>query len=86
MKGDNINMLAKNLYNPVYLIVNSAYSNTKKEYPKILILWLKIDLLFIVIKSEAISAITGINRGNIIRLFSVGKISLLKFPSQFLSL
>jgi hypothetical protein len=47
---------------------------------------LKIDLFFIVIKSEAMSAIAGINRGNIIRLFSVGKISLLKFPSQFLSL
>ena len=86
IKGEKINIVANNLYKPVYLIANSAYNKTKKEYPKILILLLKIDFLFTTINREEIKAITGINKGNIIRLFNVGMISFLKFPLHFLSL
>ena len=73
-------MLANNLKIPVYRIVSSVYNKTIKEYPKILILLKKKELLFLISNNEEIKAITGIKSGNIIRLFNVGKISFLKFP------
>ena len=64
-------------------MTNSANNKSKKEYVKILILLSNILFLFLINKSELIKANAGKNIGKNILLFSVGRISIVKFDLQF---
>ena len=77
--GDKIKIFKIILFNPVYRIIVSAYSNIKNEYRKILIL-LKKKFFFLFINNiQAIRAVTGIKKGRTTLLFKVGIISFSQF-------
>ena len=80
--GDKIKIFKIILFNPVYRIIVSAYSNIKNEYIKILILLKRKFFLLFINNKQAIRAVTGIKKGRTTLLFKVGIISLIQFSGQ----